>query len=429
MAAADPLFLPDVDDESNINPPVEDIDIEEIFKGIDDDDDLFNSAPRTERFDVAAELRKADAKYKKTATRIEQRQILPSSSPPRDFGAEPTDGQAKKTANGAGKGSKNAETKEKRKPMRLDEARLVGPTGFSQLIESTKNFRIKGKGHEASDLNRLLQIYQYWTHSMYPKSQFRDTVERVEKLCHSKRMHNKLSMWRDEAHGIKPQSDSEEEDDNAVIDLTNSTQKDKDHPDGLPSDAAEYASSSPIPTRPPSSPDTSGRSDADDEVLDAAMRDLDEAFNATRAATQTTSESSTITTTNAKKNTAMDVDDDEEMWAALGEMDGNAVQVQAGKGDSSTREDWEDMDDEDLMSAFHDAHRDAGSNSFSTKPVSNDTLDDEDMWDMVREAEKAGAMGSKTGLVPDADEEAATIPKRPLSIEEDPDMADFYEDP
>lgn len=41
---------------------------------------------------------------------------------------------------------------------------------------------------QASDLNRLLQVYQFWTHRMYPKTQFRDTVEQVEKLCHTKRM-------------------------------------------------------------------------------------------------------------------------------------------------------------------------------------------------------------------------------------------------
>ena len=45
---------------------------------------------------------------------------------------------------------------------------------------------------QASDLNRLLAIYQFWTHSLYPKTQFRDTVGRIEKLCHTKLMQVRL---------------------------------------------------------------------------------------------------------------------------------------------------------------------------------------------------------------------------------------------
>lgn len=38
------------------------------------------------------------------------------------------------------------------------------------------------------DLDRVLQIYQFWSHKLYPKTRFKETVDRVEKLCHSKRM-------------------------------------------------------------------------------------------------------------------------------------------------------------------------------------------------------------------------------------------------
>ena len=34
----------------------------------------------------------------------------------------------------------------------------------------------------------MLQVYQFWTHKLYPKTRFKETVDRVEKLCHSKRM-------------------------------------------------------------------------------------------------------------------------------------------------------------------------------------------------------------------------------------------------
>jgi replication fork protection complex subunit Csm3/Swi3 len=146
MSTADPLFLPDIDDEP-LNPPPQDIDIDEIFKGLEDDD-LFNVPAARPAFDIEAVKRKADAEYKRTAAKISaQRAILPSSSPPRDLG-DGVDTVGGKGQTGTGKSSKDGEPKERRKPMRLDEARLIGPTGFPQLIQSTKNFRIKGKGHE-----------------------------------------------------------------------------------------------------------------------------------------------------------------------------------------------------------------------------------------------------------------------------------------
>ncbi|KAF5373552.1 hypothetical protein D9758_000593 [Tetrapyrgos nigripes] len=424
MSTAEPLFLPDIDDDSQ-NPPPQDIDIDEIFKDLEDDD-LFNlPAPSRQAFDVEAVKRKADAEYKRSAAAAKlstPRPILPSSSPPRDLG----DGVGTvggKGQSGAGKTSKDGEPKERRKPMRLDEARLIGPTGFPQLIQSTKNFRIKGKGHEATDLNRLMQIYQYWTHSMYPKSQFRDTVERVEKLCHSKRMHNKLGMWRDEANGIKPQEESEEE----VIDLTEQAEQEETRTPA--SDAADYTSSSPIPTRPPTSPDISGRSDVDDEALDAAMRDLDEVFHATRntqgasATTESTNVSQTITDKQKSTQASADMNvDDEELWASLGDFDGadfgDGAAVPKSAPGTGKNSDWEEMDNEDLMAAFDDAHQDAPKTGTLAAP--KNMLDDEDMWDLVREAEMEET-GTKSGPAP------ATT-KRPLSVDEDPDMDDFYED-
>ena len=41
---------------------------------------------------------------------------------------------------------------------------------------------------QAADLDRVLQVYQFWSHRLYPKTRFKETVDRVEKLCHSKRM-------------------------------------------------------------------------------------------------------------------------------------------------------------------------------------------------------------------------------------------------
>lgn len=148
-------------------------------------DEMFNT--RTlDLIDTRAIQAQAEAAYRKEEARRPQKrkpaeerhQILPSSSPPPE-GFD--DGKAD------GKGEKEGE-KKRRRPIVLDEGRLISNIGFPQLIEETKNFKVKGKGHEASDLNRLLNVYQFWAHRMYPRTQFNGTVERVEKLCHSNRM-------------------------------------------------------------------------------------------------------------------------------------------------------------------------------------------------------------------------------------------------
>ncbi|KDR81656.1 hypothetical protein GALMADRAFT_221522 [Galerina marginata CBS 339.88] len=210
------LFLADSDDEVDISavkvthkaPPAQDVDIDALFAEFDDaDDDLFKPLPP--RVDEAELVRQAQARVRNMPA-LTPHEILPSSSPPRDT-EDTTDN---KKSGAKDKDKDKDEKKARRRLVKLDENRLLGPNGFPQLIKMTKDFKIKGKGHEATDLNRLLQTYQYWTHQLYPKTQFRDTVERVEKLCHSRRMNVSLSVWRDDAHGRpnKKNDDSDDED-------------------------------------------------------------------------------------------------------------------------------------------------------------------------------------------------------------------------
>ncbi|KAJ4463816.1 replication fork protection component Swi3-domain-containing protein [Lentinula lateritia] len=336
-SSSQPLFLPDHDDEDEFNngpdadgqkknlPQQQDINVDKIFDSVVGDDLNFDYVPlaRNREIDYANLEREAQRKAK---AHVPLREILSSSPPPPDTGNDASKGKK-------GRGKDDGE-KERRKPMRLDEARLVGPTGFPQLIEDTKHFRIKGKGHEATDLNRLLQIYQYWTHRMYPKSQFKDTVDRVEKLCHSKLMHNKLSMWRDEAHGkAHPNTEDEGTEGNADDGPTTDVNPEGDRrvsslaPE---SDAAAYASSSPSPpTHPPSStaPSNAGGDEFDDQDMEAIWKEMEtEQANEARRATTTTSnvasrngDVQSSTKANGAEGSFMDVDDDIEGWLALEE--------------------------------------------------------------------------------------------------------------
>jgi replication fork protection complex subunit Csm3/Swi3 len=201
--AQQPLFLDGSDDETPVAkqktpaPNNDDVDIDAMFADIEDDDE-FSLKPLGPSVDTEALRKEAEARHGRNLPPLTPHAIM-SSSPPR-----PTadDGRGASGTGEKGKGKDDA--KPRRKAAVLDEGRLLGPDGFPKLIKDIKNFRTKGKGHEvrslglivnqflnilqAADLDRLLRVYGYWTHALYPKTVFKDTVDRIEKLCHSKRM-------------------------------------------------------------------------------------------------------------------------------------------------------------------------------------------------------------------------------------------------
>jgi replication fork protection complex subunit Csm3/Swi3 len=155
------LFLADSDDEDVLKvprhdtqsaPPVIDVDIDAIFADVEDDqDDLFTFKPLAPTLDTEALRREAELRHKNNVPDLTPHPILPSSSPPRDAGAD----QSAKPKQGGREAGKE-EKKERRKPARLDEGRLLGLNGFPLLIKNTKNFKIKGKGHEVQSIIRRL---------------------------------------------------------------------------------------------------------------------------------------------------------------------------------------------------------------------------------------------------------------------------------
>ncbi|KAI6794758.1 hypothetical protein KC332_g5898 [Hortaea werneckii] len=88
--------------------------------------------------------------------------------------------------------------RKKRAPVpKLDETLLLSHAGIPKLRQTGKKFRFKGKGHEFSDIERLLNMYQLWMDDMYPRAKFRDAVTMVEKVGHSKRMQITRRGWMD----------------------------------------------------------------------------------------------------------------------------------------------------------------------------------------------------------------------------------------
>lgn len=199
---------------------------------------------------------------------------------------------------GDGKGDKDPTEQKKRKPLpKLDEARLLGDNGFRALVAQTKKFKVhnpKGKDPkkdrpsamdkdpEFANLSRFIEMTQLWAHRMYPKGQFSDTVERVEKLCHSRRMVTAMSVWKDEyIHGPRslrldepsspPAENAEEEDEEAGTYTREVDAEGRSMPRPASRAASSRASSRP-PTMPTSA--SSGASEIDDTDLDAIMADM-----------------------------------------------------------------------------------------------------------------------------------------------------------
>ena len=94
--------------------------------------------------------------------------------------------------------------KKKRKPVpKLDENRLLSDPGIPRLRKIAKTqLKFRGKGHEFSDISRLLNTYQLWLDDFFPRAKFKDALTDVEKVGHSKRMQVMRRAWLD---ATKPQ--------------------------------------------------------------------------------------------------------------------------------------------------------------------------------------------------------------------------------
>nr|CAD7454635.1 unnamed protein product [Timema tahoe] len=78
----------------------------------------------------------------------------------------------------------------KRKVLRpqpkLNAERLKGPRGIATLENVFKDFKFQGKGYEKHDLDRVMNQMKHWAHRLYPRFQFDDCLEKIEKLGHKK---------------------------------------------------------------------------------------------------------------------------------------------------------------------------------------------------------------------------------------------------
>ncbi|KAI9681818.1 MAG: chromosome segregation in meiosis- protein [Trizodia sp. TS-e1964] len=89
--------------------------------------------------------------------------------------------------------------RKKRVTVKLDEEKLLSQAGIPKLKRISKErLKFKGKGHEYTNAQRLLSLYQLWLDDLYPKAKFNDALYMVEKLGHHKRIREMRETWLEE---------------------------------------------------------------------------------------------------------------------------------------------------------------------------------------------------------------------------------------
>ncbi|KAF3939679.1 hypothetical protein ABW19_dt0205706 [Dactylella cylindrospora] len=212
----------------------------------------------------------------------------------------------------------------KRKPIvKLTEERLLGPDGIPYIQEhAAKKIKFKGKGHEVSDLGRLLKFYQIWADNLYPKAQFKDVVSMLEKLGSSRSMQNKREEWVEQYRMQRVQEDERligqarellEKESGSVFIRGEAGESST----GVPKDSADAGDAAAL-TREQANKDAGDslffRDDDDDDLdeldeLDAIMKEA---------------EKSTAPPARAAPTEDLDDDDMDELDAIMKEMEGNS---------------------------------------------------------------------------------------------------------
>jgi hypothetical protein len=98
------------------------------------------------------------------------------------------------------KGEVPAELQKKKRLRQLkpfSESDLEGPFGLAYVYENFPSLcKSNGHGHEAADLNNLIEAYAEWAFRMYPGLAFPDVLSRTEILCSRGTMRESLERLR-----------------------------------------------------------------------------------------------------------------------------------------------------------------------------------------------------------------------------------------
>ncbi|KAI8456896.1 replication fork protection component Swi3-domain-containing protein [Phakopsora pachyrhizi] len=87
----------------------------------------------------------------------------------------------------------------RRVAVRLEEERFQDQRyGIPKLINLSKQFKPSSKRNKKEDCRRILKMYRIWSHKMFPKGSFGESIEQIEKLGHKRVIQNALKSWSEE---------------------------------------------------------------------------------------------------------------------------------------------------------------------------------------------------------------------------------------
>lgn len=84
-----------------------------------------------------------------------------------------------------------------RKPIpKLNTERLKGPNGIHTIEKYFEGFKFYGKGHEKTDLDRIMKRLEHWSYRLFPKYHFDDFLTRAEQLGKKKDLQVFIKKYR-----------------------------------------------------------------------------------------------------------------------------------------------------------------------------------------------------------------------------------------
>lgn len=111
--------------------------------------------------------------------------------------------------------------------FKLNTERLKGPKGIHTLEKYFEGFKFHGKGHEKSDLDRIMMRVEYWAHRLFPKFDYDDFLSKMETLGTKKDLQVFVKKYRmdmitaDEDNSLTEIIDNEEEEKEDNVPLNN----------------------------------------------------------------------------------------------------------------------------------------------------------------------------------------------------------------
>ncbi|VBB78805.1 Conserved hypothetical protein [Yarrowia lipolytica] len=99
------------------------------------------------------------------------------------------------------------QVKRTRHVAKLDDTRMMDDKGLPALKHLCTKVNFKGNGHEVGDLGRLLDMYQMWSHDLFPKGQFKSLYPLTSKAGRTATVRGLRLAWIDEEQRKKQAAD------------------------------------------------------------------------------------------------------------------------------------------------------------------------------------------------------------------------------